>query len=457
MSRLFICKNIVLEHTLLNGAVLVDPDGKVEKVIEADEICFVKNTRKILLGNDFLMAGIVDSHVHINEPGRTEWEGFESATKAAAAGGITTICDMPLNSIPPTTNVENLLVKAHAARDIIHVDVAFWGGVVPDNTDAFYGLIKAGVVGFKCFMCPSGVKEFECLNESQLDLAMKKLKGSNAPLAIHAELAICEPCTGNPQKYETFLKSRPEEMEIEAVKKIIEIGLKYDKIMLHIVHVSSAKTAKLIKDARLKGLRITSETCHHYLTLCSQEIPDRATQYKCCPPIRNRENREDLWLAFKEKQIDMVVSDHSPSTPDLKLLSPDDENFGDYMKAWGGIASLQFGLSLFWTGAKQRGFTFFHINKYMSRATSVLVGLHGSKGRIQENYDADFVVWDPHAICTINESDIYHKNKANPYMGREVLGKVLKTYVRGDLVYDSESKSKFMKSPKGKLLLDIDL
>ena len=313
-----------------------------------------------------VMPGLVDTHVHINEPGRTEWEGFATATRAAAAGGVTTLIDMPLNSIPPTTTVAGFQAKLNAAEHQCYVDVGFWGGVIPGNTDELAGLFAAGVVGFKCFLIHSGVDEFPNVSEADLRNAMPELTRLGALLIVHAELAgpinaAChQPSTGaelvtdenvSATSYQTFLASRPRAAENEAVELMIKLGREFGT-RIHIVHHSSADALPLLREAKASGVKLTAETCPHYLYFAAEDIPDGATEFKCCPPIRERENREQLWQALADGTIDLIVSDHSPCTEDLKL-----KESGNFLEAWGGIASLQLRLPVIWTAARKRGFS----------------------------------------------------------------------------------------------------
>uniref|UniRef100_A0A4W6EXG8 allantoinase n=1 Tax=Lates calcarifer TaxID=8187 RepID=A0A4W6EXG8_LATCA len=378
------------------------------------------------VGDSVVMPGIVDSHVHVNEPGRTSWEGFWTATKAAAAGGVTTIVDMPLNSIPPTTTLGNFHEKLREATGKCFVDTAFWGGVIPGNQV---------VAGFKCFLIHSGVEEFPHVTNCDLHAAMKQLQGTGSVLLFHAELDVQQTTeeSGDPSQYSTFLESRPDVMEVEAIRTVTELCLQY-QVRCHIVHLSSAKPLKLIQKARQAGAPLTVETTHHYLSLCAENIPAGATQFKCCPPIRGSNNQEQLWSALKAGQIDMVVSDHSPCTPDLKKLDT-----GDFSQAWGGISSLQFGLPLFWSSAKKRGFQLSDVVRLLSRKTAQLCGLDNQKGSLGPGYDADLVIWDPEREFEIT-----------PYLGITLQGVVYATILRGRLVYKEGS---FCPEPLGKHLL----
>jgi len=395
-----------------------------------------------------IMPGLVDTHVHINEPGRTEWEGFATATHAAAAGGVTTLVDMPLNCIPPTTSLVGFQAKLAAAHDQCHVDVGFWGGVVPGNTRELRTLWEAGVVGFKCFLVPSGVDEFPNVTERDLREAMPELARLGAVLIVHAELPgpidnACEAAEGDPRQYQTFLNARPRAAENEAVELIIRLS-RETGARVHIVHHSSADALPRLRATKANGVRITAETCPHYLYFAAEEIPDGATQYKCCPPIRERENREQLWQALDDGTIDMVVSDHSPCPPDLKC-----RDTGDFLKAWGGISSLQLRLPVMWTEAKKRGYSIGDLAEWLCRAPAKLVGLDQTKGAIGVGFDADIVIWNPDKEIRVAPETIHHRHRLTPYEGEVLKGTIEKTFLRGQIVYDG---GEFCSEPRGTLL-----
>lgn len=370
-----------------------------------------------------LMPGVVDSHVHVNEPGRTEWEGFDTATRAAAAGGVTTIVDMPLNSIPPTTSVEALKIKAGAMRDQIRVDVGLWGGAVPGNVNELRPMIEAGALGFKCFLVDSGVAEFGWLDERGLKEALEALAGTNRPLLVHAELGEhLHDVAGDPRSYVRYLDSRPRSAENAAIELVARLA---SKTHAHIVHLSSADALPFI------GGNVTAETTPHYLYFASEDIPDGAPEYKCAPPIRERDNREKLWRALHERQLLAIVSDHSPCTPHLKHLGE-----GDVQRAWGGISSLQFALPVVWTAARRRGFTLRDITTFMSEGPAKLANLDHRKGKLAPGYDADIIAFDPDARFVVDESIIHHRHKVTPYAGDELHGVVRATYVRGQKVWE---------------------
>jgi allantoinase len=401
-------------------------------------------------GNCVVMPGIVDTHVHVNEPGRTEWEGFETATKAAAVGGVTTIVDMPLNSIPATTTINAFEEKLVAANGKCSVDVAFWGGVVPGNVSELAPLVEQGVRGFKCFLVHSGVDEFPHVTEADLRIAMPELARLNTVLLVHAELegpvnaAAASIASLNPCAYDTFLRSRPREAEDAAIALMIEL-CRETGARVHIVHHSSSDSLSPLREARSEGLPITVETCPHYLTFAAEDIGDGDTHFKCCPPVRERENREKLWKAVADGTIDMIVSDHSPCSPALKT-----QETGDFMNAWGGIAALQFGLPVMWTNLQARGFGLTDLSRLMSEAPAKLAGLEDSKGKLAPGSDADIIVWDSDERFTLLPELIQHRHKLTPYMGMELFGVVRTSYVRGKEVY---ANGTFTNTIDGKLIV----
>ncbi|KAM6921473.1 allantoinase, mitochondrial [Xenentodon cancila] len=427
-------------------AIIEIKDGKIHQILCTKNFTEDVGCEVWDVGDSMVMPGIVDCHVHVNEPGRTSWEGFWTATRAAAAGGVTTIVDMPLNCIPPTTTLGNFHEKLKEATGKCFVDTAFWGGVIPGNQTELRPMIKAGVAGFKCFLIHSGVEEVPHVADGDLHMAMKQLEGTGSVLLFHAERDVQEATVeaGDPCQYSTFLQSRPDVMEMEAIRTVAELCLQY-KVRCHVVHLSSSKPLKLIEDAREAGAPLTVETTHHYLSLCAENIPAGATQFKCCPPIRDSFNREQLWSALKAGQIDMVVSDHSPCTPDLKKLDT-----GDFTQAWGGISSLQFGLPLFWSSARRRGFQLPDVVRLLSRNTAQLCSLGNRKGSLAPGFDADLVIWDPEREFEVEEASIHHKNKLTPYLGLALQGLVRATILRGQLVYRDGS---FSPEPLGKHLL----
>ncbi|MFE3993605.1 allantoinase AllB [Streptomyces goshikiensis] len=391
-------------------------------------------------GDDVLLPGLVDTHVHVNDPGRTEWEGFWTATRAAAAGGITTILDMPLNSLPPTTTVDHLRVKQDVARAKAHVDVGFWGGALPDNVKDLRPLHDAGVYGFKCFLSPSGVEEFPQLDQERLATSLAEITGFGGLLIVHAEDPHhLESAPQNPgPKYADFLASRPRDAENTAIQNLIDQARRLNA-RVHVLHLSSSDALPLIAAAKAEGVRITVESCPHFLTLTAEEVPDGATEFKCCPPIREAANQDLLWDALADGTIDCVVSDHSPSTADLKT--------GDFATAWGGISSLQLGLPAIWTEARRRGRTLEDVVRWMSAAPAALAGLD-AKGAIETGRDADFAVLAPDETFTVDPAELHHRNQVTAYAGKTLYGVVKSTWLRGIRIADHGTPTE----PTGRLL-----
>jgi allantoinase len=392
-------------------------------------------------GDDVLLPGLVDTHVHVNDPGRTEWEGFWTATRAAAAGGITTLVDMPLNSLPPTTTVDHLRTKKDVARSKAHIDVGFWGGALPDNVKDLRPLHDAGVFGFKAFLSPSGVDEFPELDQDQLTLSLAEIAGFGGLLIVHAEdphYLAAAPQKGG-RKYADFLASRPRDAENTAIGGLIAQAGRLDA-RVHVLHLSSSDALPLIAAAKREGVRVTAETCPHYLTLTAEEVPDGASEFKCCPPIREAANQDLLWQALADGTIDCVVTDHSPSTADLKT--------DDFATAWGGISGLQLSLSAVWTEARKRGHTLEDVVRWMSSRTAELVGLADRKGAIEAGRDADFAVLAPDETFTVDPAALQHRNRVTAYAGRTLHGVVRSTWLRGERVM---SEGEFT-APTGQLL-----
>jgi allantoinase len=393
------------------------------------------------LGSDeVLLPGLVDTHVHVNEPGRTEWEGFATATRAAAAGGVTTILDMPLNSIPPTVDVAALDVKRKAAERQAWVDVGFWGGAVPGNLPELRGLHDAGVFGFKCFLLHSGVDEFPHLATEDLPAVLSEIRDFGSLLIVHAEDsdAIDRAPTAHGERYRDYLASRPRGAENIAIAQVIEAA-RWTRARAHILHLSSSDALPMIRTARRDGVRITVETCPHYLLFTAEEVQDGQTQFKCCPPIREADNRELLWDGLHAGDVDSIVSDHSPCTPELKRFE-----LGDFGVAWGGIASLQVGLPAVWTEARRRGFTLCDVVRWMAERPAAIAGLH-RKGHIALGYHADLCVFAPDDAFLVDPARLHHRHPVTPYAGRPLAGVVRGTWLRGQRIGDEGD-------PRGRLL-----
>jgi len=441
---------------ILRSTRVVLPDGECLAAIHVEGGRVVKVDRSgarapdtIDFGDLVISPGLVDTHVHINEPGRTEWEGFDSATRAAAAGGVTTIVDMPLNSVPATTTVEGLEAKRAAARGQNHVDVAFWGGVVPGNEGELDGLVDAGVRGFKCFLVPSGVDEFPAVGESDLRRAMPILARRDVPLLVHAEwpslIRSGRSAKVPPSVYVEYLATRPPDAEVEAIRLMVRLARDF-AVRTHIVHVAAAEAVDEIARAKATGVAITAETCPHYLTFAAEEIPAGATEFKCAPPIRESRHRHALWEALRQGVLDLVATDHSPAPPAMKCR-------GDFQRAWGGIASLEVSLAAVWSGARDFRLHTSDVRlclaRWMSERPTGLAGLSDRKGRIAPGMDADFVVWDPDAEWTVDAAALQQRHKLTPYAGRRLRGRVAATYLRGERIWDGRTVSS---TPTGDLL-----
>ena len=433
MSALVIRSQRVLVDGELRPASIVVQDGVITAIGGFEEFGLGADHHDF--DEAVVMPGLVDTHVHINEPGRAEWEGFVTATRAAAAGGVTTLIEMPLNSIPATTSRDAFGAKVAATEGRLTVDVGFWGGLVPGNAPELRSLYDAGVFGFKCFLVPSGVPEFAAVNEADLREALPVLSSLGAVLLVHSELpgpieeALAEVRGDDPRRYTTWLKSHPRAAENEAIALLIRLSREFD-VHVHLVHLSSSDALGCLHQARAEGAKITVETCPHYLTFTAEEIRDGATEFKCAPPIRRRTNREQLWRALADGSIDLIATDHSPCPSAMKCRET-----GDFMRAWGGVSSLELSLPVIWTEARQRGASIPQIARWLSRGPSRLAGL-SRKGAISVGYDADLVVWDPDAEFRVDAGALHQRHKLTPYAGRKLRGVVQTTFLRGQKIFD---------------------
>ncbi|HEV7556745.1 MAG TPA: allantoinase AllB [Kofleriaceae bacterium] len=435
MTDLVVRSRRVVTDSIAPAAIWIR-DGKIERVAGWDEV--PAGARVDDVGELAVLPGIVDTHVHLNEPGRTEWEGFATATRAAAIGGVTSLVDMPLNSIPPTTTREGLAAKRAAARGQCAVDVGFWGGVVPGNDGELAGLVTDGVRGFKCFLVDSGVAEFGWVGEADLARAMPILAGLHVPLLVHAELAgpidaaTATLAAADPSRYATYLASRPPAAEEQAIALVTGL-CRQTRARTHIVHHSAASALPMLRDARAEGLPLTAETCPHYLHFVAEKIPDGATPFKCAPPIREAANREALWRALADGVLDLVASDHSPCSPNLKAMEQ-----GDFVAAWGGVSGLQLALLVVWTEATKRGHSLVDIARWMSAAPARLAGLT-AKGGIAAGKDADLVVFADDQRTVVTPMSILHRHRVTPYAGEMLRGAVHATYLRGQRIAEHGS------------------
>jgi allantoinase len=423
---------VVLPGKIGAFAILVE-DGVIADVVPREQIS--PSVPVTDFGDLAILPGLVDSHIHINEPGRTDWEGFYTATRAAAAGGYTTLVDMPLNCVPSTTTVEALQAKRKAAQGQCFVDWSAWGGLVSGNAEHLSALASAGVPGFKCFLIHPGIDEFTMVNEAELRAALPVIKATGLPLLVHAELsgpvdAATQALIGaNWRAYETYLKSRPDEAELTAIDLLLR-HCEESGCRIHIVHLATAWALDKLKDAKRRGLPVTVETCPHYLHLAAEDIADGATQFKCAPPIRGRENREALWQGLRDGVIDLIATDHSPCPPGMKQRQS-----GDFRAAWGGIAGVSLALPVVWSEARRRGRALLDVVRWMAEGPARLAGCEDKKGRLAKGCDADFVVFDPEAEWIVSEAQLPYRHPVSPYLGEELTGKVLMTFLRGECVF----------------------
>ncbi|HEY0308630.1 MAG TPA: allantoinase AllB [Acidobacteriaceae bacterium] len=443
MAYAYISKRLVTPEGERDGALLVE-DGVIRGVCGRGEVPADAVVREF--GNAAILPGLVDTHVHINEPGRTEWEGFGTGTRAAAAGGYTTLVDMPLNCLPETTTVDALRVKRQAAEGQCTVDWRAWGGAVEDNQEHLEALAAAGVPGYKCFLIYPGCEGFSMIHLEELERALPHIAKTGLPLLVHAELAgpidaACERLKdADWRKYVTYLASRPDEAELQAIALMIRLCREY-KFRLHIVHLATAQALEMLRTAKAEGLPLTVETCPHYLHFAAERIPDGATQFKCAPPIRSAANCDGLWEGLRSGVIDLVVTDHSPCPPEMKKLE-----VGKFNEAWGGIASLSVALPVMWTDCVRRGFSLQDVARWMSSAPAALAGLSGRVGVLAAGADANFVVFDDAAEFVVKEDALYYRHKISPYMGERLKGVVKATYLRGECVF---ADGKFAGAPRG--------
>jgi allantoinase len=442
----FLSRRVVTPEGIRSGGVLVEGET-IREIVTLDQV--PPSAKIVDFGDAAILPGLIDAHVHINDPGRTEWEGFETATRAAAAGGFTCVVDMPLNCVPATTSVGALEAKRAAAKGRCWVDWDAWGGVVADNQQNIIRLAAAGVRGFKCFLVHPGIDEFTMVTEQQLREALPYVAQSGLPLLVHAELPDCiDAATKNLEEadwteYPTYLQSRPETAELSAIKLLISLCREY-KFRLHIVHLSASEALPALRAARLEGLPVSVETCPHYLRFEAEAISRGATQFKCAPPIRGAENRERLWSALKNGTIDLVATDHSPCPPEMKRFAE-----GNFRTAWGGIPGLSVALPVMCTEAHARGFSLADIARWMAEAPAKLVGCELQKGKIAPGCDADLVVFDEVSEFQVTPERLHHRHAFSPYLGEKLKGEVKATYVRGRLVFADNA---FHGNPEGREL-----
>jgi allantoinase len=440
----FVADRVVTPAGIRPAAILVEGE-RIRGIVPPGQI--PPDYRIHDFGEAAILPGLVDSHLHINDPGRAEWEGFETATRAAAAGGYTMLVDMPLNSIPATTTVAGLEAKRQAANGKCSVDWAAWGGVVHDNQNHIEALAAAGVAGFKCFLVDPGVDSFSMVTAAELRSALPHVARTGLPLLVHAELpGPIERATralddADWSRYSTYLLSRPEEAELTAIRLMLSLCREY-RFRLHIVHLSTSLALPELRAARSEGLSVTTESCPHYLHLSAENIANGATLNKCAPPIRSRENCEQLWQGLRDGTVDLVATDHSPCLPAMKRLAE-----GNFQTAWGGIASLSLALPLMWTEAEKRGFTLGDLTRWMAAEPARLAGCDTSKGKIAMGYDADFVVFDSEREFMVSTERLHYRHPLSPYLGETLLGIVKATYLRGDPVF---AEGTFLGKPGGR-------
>ena len=446
----FLSRRVVTPEGIRPAAILVDGE-RIQRVVSLDRV--PENFDAHDFGDVAILPGLVDSHLHINDPGRTEWEGFDTATRAAAAGGYTFLVDMPLNCLPATTKVASLEAKRAAAKGRCRVDWAAWGGVVEDNCSDIEPLAAAGVPGFKCFLIHPGIDGFTMVTEQQLRPSLPAVTRTGLPLLVHAELpgpidvATEHLANADWRRYAVYLQSRPEEAELAAIRLLLSLCREY-VFRLHIVHLSASAALRELKIARSQGLTISVETCPHYLHLTSETIDDGATLRKCAPPIRSRENRERLWQGLRDGVIDLVATDHSPCPPAMKKL---DE--GNFKTAWGGISSVSVALPVMWTEASHRGFTLLDIARWMAEGPARLAGCQRRKGRIARGFDADFVIFDPEGEFVVTKERLHYRHPLSPYIGETLRGIVKGTYLRGKPVF---LKGEFPGEPIGREFVAVE-
>jgi allantoinase len=431
--RAFVSRHVVTPEGVRPAAVLFEGD-RIRDLVPPDQVPSQATETK-----DFrdaaILPGLVDSHVHLNDPGRADWEGFLTGTRSAAAGGYTLLVDMPLNCLPATTDVGALEAKRRAAKGRCWVDWMAWGGVVSDNPQCIEPLAAAGVAGFKCFLVNPGIDGFTMVTEPQLRAALPHIARTGLPLLVHSEFpgpidsATDRLANADWARYDTYLASRPEEAELSAIRMLLSLCREY-KFRLHIVHLSASQALSELRAARTEGLPVSVETCPHYLHLAAETISKGATLFKCAPPVRSSKNREALWQGLREGIIDLVATDHSPCPPEMKRLAE-----GNFKTAWGGIPGLSVALPILYTEARARGFSLRDIARWMAEAPAQLAGCHTRKGRLAPGFDADFVIFDSEAEFSVTESRLHYRHPLSPYIGEKLRGKVQETYLRGELVF----------------------